>query len=79
MLSRVFAFFATFCSVFIQKQKNGSCSATSLIEEKFGQEKFGEKFGDNHKVKLGEKRSKTNGVKLGEMVSGLWVSLGAIP
>ena len=50
VLSRVFAFFAAFCSVFIQKQKNGSCSATSLIEEKFGQEKFGEKFGDNHKV-----------------------------
>ena len=33
VLSRVFAFFAAFCSVFIQKQKNGNCPATSLIEE----------------------------------------------
>ena len=64
VLSRVFAFFAAFCSVFIQKQKNGSCSATSLIEEQFG---------DNHKVKRSKKRWKTNGVKLGGMASGLWV------
>ena len=48
VLSRVFAFFAVFCSVFIQKQKNGSCSATSLIEEQFE---------DNHKVKLGETKA----------------------